>query len=85
MPPKDTTHIKENHVQTHRATDSSARTHYRSERISAVNGQYFFATREGTLEGPYFSRNSAEHEAAAYIQRMQQSRDIIRKSREQLF
>lgn len=72
-------------MQSQRATDPSARTHYRSERISAVNGHYFFATREGTLEGPYFSRNSAEQEAAAYIKRQQQSRDIILKSRQQLF
>ncbi len=35
-----------------RVGDNQAATHYRSDRISAVNGQYFFSTREGTLEGP---------------------------------
>ncbi|MBC9251062.1 hypothetical protein A9179_12325 [Pseudomonas alcaligenes] len=52
-------------------------THYRSERVSAVNGQYFFATREGTLEGPYFTRVDAEREIAFYIRRMRQANDII--------
>ena len=33
-----------------RVTDGEPGTHYRSDRISAVNGQYFFSTREGTLE-----------------------------------
>jgi hypothetical protein len=72
-------------VQTQRATDSLPRRHFRSDRISAVNGQYYFATREGTLEGPYFSRSSAEQEAAAYIDRIQHAKDIIRGSWEQLF
>ncbi|CAE6911348.1 MULTISPECIES: DUF6316 family protein [Pseudomonas] len=45
-------------------------THYRSERISSVNGQYFFATREGTLEGPFFTRVDALREIDSYINRM---------------
>ncbi|PAU65639.1 hypothetical protein BZL41_05555 [Pseudomonas sp. PIC25] len=56
-----------------RAVDALPGTHYRSDRISSVNGQYFFATREGTLEGPFFTRVDAEHEISRYIQRMQQS------------
>lgn len=72
-------------MQTQRSSDSTARSHFRSDRISAVNGQFYFATREGTLEGPYFSRGSAEQEAAAYIERLQKSKDIIRGSWEQLF
>lgn len=60
-----------------RKVDSSPSTHYRSERVSAVNGQYFFSTREGTLEGPYFTRVDAEREIAFYIRRMRQASDII--------
>ncbi|WP_043310790.1 DUF6316 family protein [Pseudomonas sp. ML96] len=60
-----------------RNIDSNPGTHYRSERVSAVNGQYFFATREGTLEGPYFTRVDAEREIAFYIRRMKQANDIV--------
>ncbi|MBD9414781.1 hypothetical protein IB234_09420 [Pseudomonas sp. PDM16] len=60
-----------------RTVDPSPSTHYRSERISAVNGQYFFATREGTLEGPYFTRIDAERDIALYIRRQQQADDIL--------
>lgn len=62
-----------------RNVDPSPGTHYRSERVSAVNGQYFFATREGTLEGPFFTRVDAEREIAFYIQRMAQARDAVDK------
>lgn len=71
-------------MQTQRATDSAAQTYFRCERISAINGQFFFATREGTLEGPYFSRDNAEQGAAAYIERQQQSQEIISRSWQQL-
>ena len=60
-----------------RLVDSSPGTHYRSERVSAVNGQYFFSTREGSLEGPFFNRVDAEREIAFYIRRMIQAKDII--------
>ena len=60
-----------------RNIDPTPGTHYRSERVSAVNGQYFFATREGTLEGAFFTRVDAEREIAFYIRRMQQANDII--------
>lgn len=42
-----------------RSTDPTPATRFRSDRISSVNGQYFFSTREGTLEGPYFTRFDA--------------------------
>lgn len=60
-----------------RTLDNSAGTHYRSERVSAVNGQYFFSTREGSLEGPYFTRTDAEREIAFYIRRMIKAGQII--------
>lgn len=52
-----------------RAEDPHPATHYRSERISAINGQYFFYTREGTLEGPYVTRVDTQREINLYIQR----------------
>ncbi len=64
-----------------RTLDPAPRSHYRSDRISAVNGQYFFATREGTLEGPYFTRVDAAREVGSYIQRQLQALEIIEKSR----
>ncbi|BCA30110.1 hypothetical protein PtoMrB4_40870 [Metapseudomonas otitidis] len=42
-----------------------------------MNGQYFFATREGTLEGPYFTRADAEREITSYIRRMVQAKEMI--------
>ncbi|WP_137818491.1 MULTISPECIES: DUF6316 family protein [unclassified Pseudomonas] len=60
-----------------RTKDPAAATHYRSERVSAVNGEYFFATREGTLEGPYFTRVDAEREIAIYVRRQIQGNEII--------
>ncbi|MFV3334847.1 DUF6316 family protein [Pseudomonas sp. NY15437] len=63
-----------------RAGDDQAGTHYRSDRISAVNGQYFFSTREGTLEGPYFTRFDAEREVAQYINRMRQAAGLMARA-----
>ncbi|OEC46056.1 hypothetical protein A7D27_04390 [Pseudomonas sp. 1D4] len=60
-----------------RSEDAGPSTHYRSDRISSVNGQYFFATREGTLEGPYFTRADAEREITSYIRRMVQAKEMI--------
>ncbi|MET1078275.1 MAG: DUF6316 family protein [Pseudomonas sp.] len=60
-----------------RTYDPAPGTHYRSERVSAVNGRYFFSTREGTLEGPYFTRVDAEREIASYIRRQRKAEEII--------
>ena len=56
-----------------RRIDPSPGTHYRCERVSAVNGQYFFSTREGGLEGPFFTRVDTEREITSYIRRMLQA------------
>lgn len=64
-------------MPTQRATDSAASTHYRSGRISTINGMHYFATREGQLEGPYFSLADAEHKVASYISRMQQAKALL--------
>ena len=60
-----------------RTKDPAAATHYRSERVSAVNGQYFFSTREGTLVGPFFTRVDAEREIAIYVRRQILGNEII--------
>jgi hypothetical protein len=60
-----------------RRIDPGPGTHYRCERVSAINGQYFFSTREGSLEGPYFTRVDAEREIYCYIRRILQAKDII--------
>jgi hypothetical protein len=54
-----------------RAQDTDApKTIFRSDRICRVNGEFYFNTREGTQEGPFETREAAEQEVAAYIQRM---------------
>ena len=60
-----------------RAKDTRQSTYFRSERVSTINGQFFFSTREGTLEGPYFSRDEAERQVPRYIARMLQSQAIL--------
>ena len=60
-----------------RAIDSAVATRYRSKRVSSVNGQYFFSTREGTYEGPFFTLDDADREIAYYIRRMRESIDIM--------
>ncbi|MBD1598825.1 DUF6316 family protein [Pseudomonas typographi] len=52
-----------------REHDPLSASHFRADRISLVNGQFFFSTRERTLEGPYGSREEAERESRVYIQR----------------
>ena len=64
-------------MSTQRAEDTAKTLHFRSDRVSAINGRFFFTTREGTLEGPYFSRPEAEREIPLYIARQQQAQAII--------
>lgn len=54
-----------------REQDSAPTVRFRSDRVSRVNGMYFFSTRENTLEGPFMSKEDAERETEAYIRRMQ--------------
>ena len=63
-----------------RSADPHPATHYRSSRVSAVNGQYFFATREGTLEGPFASRHEAELSVIRYIDRVTTADKLLRHS-----
>lgn len=59
-----------------RKVDETPANHFRSERISVVNGRYFFSTREGTLEGPFFSKQDAEREVTRYLARHECARNI---------
>lgn len=54
-----------------RTQDADPATHFRAERFSLVNGQFYFSTRENTLEGPFATRDDAEREMAAYVERAQ--------------
>ena len=51
-----------------RRQDPTPTTRFRSERICTVNGQLFFATRENTLEGPFFTREAAEQAIDRYLE-----------------
>ncbi|MDB5980671.1 MAG: thiolase [Pseudomonas sp.] len=57
-----------------REQDPTPTVHYRSDRVSLVNGLYFFSTRENTLEGPFPSKEEAARETEAYINRMQRAK-----------
>lgn len=52
-----------------RVGEESTRKHFRAERFSVSNGKFYFTTREGTLEGPFGSRDEAERELALYIRK----------------
>jgi len=43
------------------------RSNYRSERLHEEGGQWFFATREGTLEGPFRDKFKALEVLDAYL------------------
>ena len=36
-----------------------ARTRYRTERLTEEGGQWYFTTREGTIEGPFADKSKA--------------------------
>lgn len=56
-----------------RAGDTGSGLHYRSDRISTINGEFFFATREDTLEGPFSSREEALVGVQKYIESLTSS------------
>lgn len=53
-----------------RTSDQESRVVFRSDRVFASNGEYFFDTREGTTLGPFASRELAEQAIQHYIDRM---------------
>jgi hypothetical protein len=52
-----------------RADESTPATRFRSDRFTFINGNFFFSTRENTLEGPFMTREDAVRESQAYIER----------------
>ncbi|GAA0848196.1 DUF6316 family protein [Marinobacter sp.] len=40
---------------------------FRSKRFEMINGQWYFQTREGTMEGPFDSMREAEMELLLYL------------------
>ncbi|MBD8706924.1 MULTISPECIES: DUF6316 family protein [unclassified Pseudomonas] len=54
-----------------REQDPAPTVRFRSDRVSRVNGLYFFSTRENTLEGPFMSKEDAARETEVYVRRMQ--------------
>ncbi len=51
-----------------RKTDvPQSRARYRSERLVKEGGQWYFHTREGTLEGPFDSEQKAKDQLETYI------------------
>ena len=67
-----------------RSVDQQPGTFFRSARVSSVNGRYFFATREGTLEGPFRSHQDAERGIADYIERVILAEKLLKHSSEHI-
>jgi len=40
---------------------------FRSKRFEVINGQWYFQTREGTMEGPFDSMQEAQMELLLYL------------------
>lgn len=53
-----------------RTGEDEKKRHFRSDRISMANGKFFFTTREGTLEGPFSTREDAERELMMFMRRV---------------
>jgi len=54
-------------MSTHRKTDTSSRTRFRSDRFFCDKGLWYFNTRENTVEGPFATRSCAEQYRETYI------------------
>ena len=63
-----------------RAEDTSSGLHFRSDRVTIINGQFFFATREGTLEGPFFTRTDAQNHVKQYVHYQQLAKAMRERS-----
>lgn len=53
-----------------RVGEDGSRRYFRSSRISVSNGKFYFTTREGTLEGPFSTREEAERELMMFIRKV---------------
>ncbi|PCJ90227.1 MAG: hypothetical protein COA46_11930 [Porticoccaceae bacterium] len=51
-------------------------THFRSARVESLNGQWFFAVREGAkMVGPFCTQKEAQKSAASYAKDIDEGRD----------
>jgi hypothetical protein len=50
-----------------RKKDPQTGTHFRSERIVKESDKWYFTTREGTIQGPYPTRENCESELEEYV------------------
>jgi hypothetical protein len=56
--------------QARRKADTQAYNKFRPSRFVKTDGKWYFATREGTMEGPFELRREAEHKLDSYIKIM---------------
>lgn len=49
----------------------SQKSWFRNERFSCVNGEWFFETREGSIEGPFASQREAETALLLYLRHVE--------------
>lgn len=54
-------------MATRRENDSGGTSYYRSDRFFHEAGGWFFATREGTIEGPFEDKYEAEERLNKYV------------------
>jgi len=50
-----------------RRGDTKSQTRFRSRRLFKDGGQWYFLTREGTMEGPFERRSEAEDRLEQYV------------------
>lgn len=50
-----------------RITDTDEKSVFRTDRFFAINGQWFFATREGKDQGPYRRQQDAQLALREYL------------------
>jgi len=55
---------------TRRRTDKETYSKFRPSRFIKAGGKWYFATREGTMEGPFEMRREAEYKLDSYIKVM---------------
>ena len=53
-----------------RKDDLGQKAYFRGSRMFQDGGLWYFHTREGTIEGPYYDKEQAEKMLAAYIRTM---------------
>ena len=57
-----------------REDDLERQTRFRSDRMFMHNGEWYFCTREGTIQGPFVDQFEANYKLKIYIDTMASSR-----------